>query len=176
MWYKIDLVKLVAILTPPILRSKFLLAFLCVLILPLRYIYELFTSHRGKTDDRLNLTSNVAKLEKALNQIFYLTEGQIYITTPDDANRNKYLHFGRESQPPFSMYLASENGKAYLVHEYEVSAPINFIVMVPTFLCTSLESKDADKYGWKHLNSIRNLLNIYKPAGRTFSINLYDYE
>ena len=32
------------------------------------------------------------------------------------------------------------------------------------------------EYDWKYLNTIKDLLNEYKPAGRTFSINLYDYE
>lgn len=49
------------------------------------------------------------------------------------------------------------------------------IVHVPTFLCTSTD-KDEDKYGGRNYNEIKNILNIYKPAGRTFGIELYDYE
>lgn len=176
MWYKIDFVKLVSMLLPPILRSKFLVAFLKVLILPLRYVYGIFTEHKGEIDDKLNVSANVAILENALNRLFCLTNGQIYIVSTDEASRCVYLHFGRELFAPFRMFLSEERKNVYLVHEYESSAPINFIVMVPTFLCTSTDSKAEDKYGWKNLNVIKNLLNIYKPAGRTFSINLYDYE
>lgn len=176
MWYKIDLVKLVSILTPPILRSKFLFAFLCVLVLPLRYVYSLFAKHKSETDRRLNITANVANLEVALNKLFFLTEGQIYITTPEEDSRQKVLYFKTESQRPFYMYTESEKKKTFFVQEYEASAQINFIIMVPTFLCTSIDSKEMDDYGWMHLDAIKKLLSIYKPAGRTFCIKLYDYE
>lgn len=176
MWYSIDFVKLVSILLPPILRSKFLMTFMRILILPLRYVYGIFNEHKDEIDDKLNVSANVINLENALNRLFCLVNGQIYIVSTADANRCVYLHFGSELFAPFRMFLSAEKKNVYLVHEYESSAPINFIVMVPTFLCTSIDSKSEDKYGWKNLNIIKNLLNIYKPAGRTFSINLYDYE
>lgn len=163
-------------LLPPILRSKFLTAFLKVLVLPLRYVYGIFTEHKDEIDDKLNVSANVANLENALNRLFSLVNGQIYIVSTTDADRCVYLHFGSELFAPLRLFLSSEKKNVYFVQECELSAPINFIVMVPTFLCTSIDSKSEDKYGWKNLNIIKNLLNIYKPAGRTFSINLYDYE
>lgn len=176
MWYKIDFVKLVAILLPPMLRSKFFLALLKILVLPLRYLNEVFSKFRSETDDRLNVSANVSVLENALNRLFYLSDGQIYIVSPEEKNRSTYLHIKTEISTPFHLFKSDEKKDIYFIYEHEASAPINFIVMVPTFLCTSTVSKEEDKYGWKHLDAIRNLLNIYKPAGRTFSIILYDYE
>lgn len=176
MWYKIDFVKLVAFLLPPILRSAFLLALLRVLLVPIRHVYDLFIQHKDGADENLNVSGNVIVLENVLNRYFCLENRQIYIVTPEEKNRSSYLHFKREQKFSLKMYLAKEEKGVYLIHEYDSSTPINFIVMVPTFLCTSTETKEADKYGWKNLNAIKKILNIYKPAGRTFSINLYDYE
>ena len=176
MWYKIDFVKFLAFLLPPIMRSAFLLALLKVLIVPIRYVYELFIQHKEGADENLNVSANVIVLENVLNRFFCLENRQIYIVTPEAKNRNSYLYFEREQKFSLKMYLAKEKKSVYLVHEYDSSVPVNFIVMVPTFLCTSTERKEDDKYGWKNLYSIKKILNIYKPAGRTFSINLYDYE
>ena len=158
------------------LRTGVLVAILQVLIVPLQHLYNRFIANKNATDRKLDISGNVQYLQKALNDAFYLENEQIYIVSGETADKKKYLHFAEELQPSFWMYSATEHNKAFLSHEYEISARISFIVMVPTFLCTSTESKDLDEYEWKYLNTIKDLLNEYKPAGRTFSINLYDYE
>lgn len=174
MWYKIDFIKLAAQLLPPILRSKFLMAMLCAMLVPLRYLYGKFCAHKEIVDDRLNITGSVQYLEKALNDAFYLTDRQIYIVTEEeDDTRN--LYFEREVHRTKILYIEGK-GPGFIVWNIgEVSVKVNFIVMVPTFLCTDLDNH-KDKYGGKNYNTIRNILNIYKPAGRTFTIQLYDYE
>lgn len=175
MWYRIDFTKLVMQLLPPILRSKVLLALLGAMIVPLRYLYGLFNSLKETVDNRLNITGNVQYLEKALNDAFYLRNRQIHIETPE-GERVPSFYYASENRKANIMRKSSEGAGFILRKNGESGIKVNFKVMVPTFLCTSTESKDADKYHWKHLLIIRNIIKIYKPAGRTFSIELYDYE
>lgn len=175
MWYKIDFTKLVVQLLPPVLRSKFLAALLGVMIIPLRYIYGKFCTLKDIVDSRLNTTGNVVYLEKALNDAFLLKDRQIHIETPEEEEAPAF-YFKAELQRPNSLYMLSEEIGFVLMNRSESRVKVNFIVMVPTFLCTSVESKVSDHYQWQYLAIINNIINIYKPAGRTFSIELYDYE
>ena len=174
MWYKIDFTKLAVQLLPPLLRSKFLTALLCVMIVPLRYLYGSFRKLKGNVDDRLNITGNVQYLETALNNAFNLLERQIYITTPEESNV-RIFYFDAEGHPARILYQEEEEGHFSMWHDNENSMRVNFIVNVPTFLCTSLD-REIDRYHWQNYNIIKNILSIYKPAGRTFGIELYDYE
>lgn len=175
MWYKVDFTKLVTLLLPPILRSKLLLAILRAMIVPLRHLYEKFSALKDVVDNRLNITGNVQYLEKALNDAFYLKDHQIYIETPEERERRAFVYFKSEGQRQENMYLKQEGVPFYLIEQGESSVTVNFIVMVPTFLCTSTD-KNKDKYNGRNYKIISSILSIYKPAGRTFSIELYDYE
>lgn len=167
--------KFVVQLLPPILRSRFLLALLRVFTVPLRHVRELFLSMKDGTDARLSITGNVQYLEKALNDAFCLTDGQIRIVTPAEERRPAF-YLKREASPS-RIFHTMQEGTGYMVLlKGETRLRVNFTVMVPTFLCTSTESKSADRYGWRHYRVIRSILNTYKPAGRTFGIELYDYE
>lgn len=175
MWYKIDFTKLVMQLLPPVLRSRFLSSLLSVLMVPLRYIYIRFCNLKENADNRLNITGNVQYLEKALNDAFFLTDHQVYIDTPEEEDTPAF-YFSSEIQSKNYLFMQSEDNPFIMIRKGESRVLMNMIVMVPTFLCTSLESKEADKYHWSYLTIIKNILKIYKPAGRTFSIELYDYE
>ena len=175
MWYKIDFTKLVMQLLPPVLRSRFLSSLLSVLMVPLRYIYARFCNLKDNADNRLNITGNVQYLEKALNDAFYLTDHQIYIETPEEEDASAF-YFASEMQRAIILYQLFEGSGFVLMGGGGRRAIVNFTIKVPTFLCTSLVSKEADQYGWKYLSTIKNILKTYKPAGRTFSIELYDYE
>lgn len=171
MWYRVDFIKLAVQLLPPILRSRFLISLLSVMTAPLRQVYGRFCILKDSVDSRLNTTGSVVCLENALNDAFYLTDRQIHIETPDEKDAPVFW-FADDIQEPNTMYLLSED-KGFML-ENVVSA--NFIVKVPTFLCTSADSRDDDRHEWRYLATIKNILNTYKPAGRTFSIELYDYE
>lgn len=174
MWYGIDFVRFVVQMLPPLLRSRLLVALLRVLTVPLRYIHDLFLALKDGTDTKLSITGNVQYLEKALNDAFCLTDGQIHIGTPAEERRPAF-YLEKEGNP--RIFHTMEEGTGYMVLlRGETRQRVNFTVRVPTFLCTSTESKAADKYGWRHYRVIKNILNIYKPAGRTFGIELYDYE
>lgn len=173
MWYRIDFTRFVQQLLPPILRSKVMMALFRVFITPLRYLYDKFLAYRDSISSRLNITANVQYIQKALNDAFYLTDNQIYIETPED-ERTPSFYFQDEGQPPNYFYMAG-NKPFYLREPDEVSSRETFIVYIPTFLCSSLDSED-DKYNGENLQIIYNLLNYYKPAGRSCRIELYDYE
>lgn len=175
MWYKIDFTKLVVQLLPPILRSGFMINLLRIMIIPLRYVYEKFYLLHTNVSVKLNTTCNVMYLEKALNDAFFLKGSQIFISTPEEVKDGIFFHLRNEVQPPKPLYRLSEQRPCYLNINGEKTAIVHMIVHVPTFLCTSTD-KDEDKYGGRNYNEIKNILNIYKPAGRTFSIELYDYE
>lgn len=175
MWYKIDFTKLVIQLLPPMLRSKLLLAVIGAMIAPLRYLYGKFFTLKKNVDNRLNITGNVQYLEKALNDAFYLNDGQINIETSDVEIPPSY-YFISENQKANIMHYSSEGEGFVLRMQGESGIKVNFTIKIPTFLCTSLASKEDDKYQWKYLTTIKNIINIYKPAGRTFCIELYDYE
>lgn len=176
MWYKIDFARFAVYMLPPVLRSVFLVALLKVMVMPLRYIYDKFYSLKEKTDDRLDITGNVQYLEKALNDAFCLTGRQIYIVTPDEVTKRRAFYFRKEAQPPACLFTHEEGNGLVFGLKNEYFQTLNFIVRVPTFLCTSTESREEDKFGWEHYLAIRNILDTYKPAGRTFGIELYDYE
>lgn len=174
MWYDIDFIKFCRQMLPPILRSPLLMAILKAMIVPLRYIYGLFKSLKAETDNSLNISGNVMSLQRALNEVFFLELNQIYIETPKEENK-RVLYFKSENQVNIPMRFCSEGEGLYLWEGGETTVKYNFVVYVPIFLCTSL-NKDEDKCRGENLNKIMRVLNKYKPAGRTFSIELYDYE
>lgn len=173
MWYRIDFTKFCRQMLPPILRSAFLLAIIRAMIVPFKYIYARLQDLKGNVDDGLNTTANVIYLQKALNDAFFLTADEIFIDTPNEENK-RVMYFEAENQARLPLYFSG--GEAlYLTNDGEYTAKYNFTVYVPTFLCTSLD-KEEDRFKGVNLMRIINLLNKYKPAGRTYQIKLYDYE
>lgn len=175
MWYKVDFSRLAVQLLPPILRSRFLVSLLRVMTVPLRCLYGEFLSLKADADNRLVIAGNVQYLEKALNDAFYLNDRQIYIETPEERERIDYMYFSSELRDVGNMHSRAEGVPSYFVMKDEGPVPVNFIVMIPTFLCTSTD-RSEDKYHGRNLKTITGILSIYKPAGRTFGIELYDYE
>lgn len=169
MWYNVDFNRWVRQLLPPILRSDILIAFIKVLVVPIVYLHRLFLAWCQDVNARLDASGSVILLEKYLNDAFFLKGRQIYIEDATDDSR-MYLHFAHEGQP-----AAYVNDRFHLWQDGEVPSRPNFIVYVPTFLCTSLD-KEEDKYKGEHLRRITNILNAYKPAGKRYGIMIYNYE
>lgn len=176
MWYKLDIRRLAVQMLPPVLRSRVMVALLYVLTTPLKWINAKFKAAKDETDAAVETTCTVASLEAGLNKLFYLRYGQIYIDTPEWTERATVFYKQSEDLAAVYMHEESEGKPTYLTDTTEDQPEENFTVMVPTFLCTSLEKRTADKYGWKNLAKIKQFLNKYKPAGRQFGIKLYDYE
>lgn len=173
MWYRIDFTRFVQQLLPPILRSKVMMALFRVFITPLRYLYDKFLVYRDSVSSRLNITANVQYIQKALNDAFYLTDNQIYIETPDE-ERMPHFYFKAEEQTGNHFYMKGKT-PFYLRCADDVPLNATFILYIPTFLCTSLNTEE-DKYKGVNMQVIYNTLNYYKPAGRSYRIEIYDYE
>ena len=173
MWWKTDLLKLSVELLPPMLRGGLTVALLRVLMLPVRHIYAKLQARRKNANQRIGTTANVVSMEKALNDAFFLTDGQIMIES-GDADDRVFWHMKADGQEPATLWMKTEKGTV-LKKRGEASYKDSFTVWVPTFLCTSTDSTE-DRYGGRNLRDIKILLNYYKPAGRTYRIELYDYE
>lgn len=174
------MLRLAVQLLPPVLRNSLLLAFLRAFTAPLRQLHQRFTEYRDRVSGRLDVTAGVQYIEKALNDAFFLSGGQIYIVSVPApvSGGTPYLHLIAEGQRP--RYFGLRGERPYYMGfsgegKPESGDPVNFNVYVPTFLCTSPDP-GQDRYGGTHIGRIRNLLDYYKPAGRKYGIILYDYE
>lgn len=173
MWYRIDFIRFVHQLIPPILRGKVLMALLQSLIIPICYLYDKFNTYQEGVSSRLNMTGNVQYLQKVLNDTFFLTEQQIRIESSAE-KRTTMFYFKHENKTV--NYVHKKGGEAFYFGQTDnVAAMEDFIVYVPSFLCTSLDV-DEDEYRGQHVQKIQDLLAYYKPAGRAYRIELYDYE
>lgn len=173
MWWKTDILKLAVGLLPPMLRSGLVVSLLRVMMLPVKYIYNALTARRKNANQRLGTTANVVSMEKALNDAFFLTDGQIRIENGEVDDR-VFWHMKADGQESATLWMKTEKGTV-MKKRGETSYKDSFTVWVPTFLCTSTDSA-GDRYGGRNLRDIKILLNYYKPAGRTYRIELYDYE
>lgn len=179
MWYRLDVKRLAAQTLPPVMRSGVTLGLLNALTAPLRLIYKEFKAAKDATDEELGTTCNVASMEAALNRLFRLRDGQISIESPEWEPRDSVALYLKKEELGTARTLrkkGEEGKKTYMTFEEDDAPEKDFTVAVPTFLCTSAESRAEDRYGWKNLSRIRQTVNRYKPAGRTFGIKLYDYE
>lgn len=143
------------------------------LVTPIRYLYEQFMAYSNGISSRLNITANVQYLQKVLNDTFFLTDNQIQIESSKE-KRTTIFYLKKEDQA--ANYFYKKGGEAfYFGQTDDISAMEDFIVYVPSFLCTSL-NVDEDEYCGQHIQKIQDLLAYYKPAGRAYRIELYDYE
>ena len=125
-------------------------------------------------DARLSVDGTVESLELVLNGAFYLDDNQIYIESGEERNRD-FWYFESEGQQCFCAYMEKENNGITIPYYGEGTYGENFILHVPSFLCSSAVETE-DSYGGIHLRTIKNILKTYKPAGRSYRIEIYDYE
>lgn len=175
MWYRLDIGKLAEQLLPPVLRSSILLALLRVLVAPLETVIAQFRAYRQDTNDAQHICGHVLPLETALNRAYQRQRAPYISIESVHATSNIILYHESEGQVPLYLSKETEEGApTYMVHESEAPPDINFVVHVPTILCTSLQSAEQDTYGWVWLTKIRDILDRYKPAGRHYVIELYN--
>ena len=108
------------------------------------------------------MNGQVAYIEKRLCDEFELEYRDIYI---EDSNSLRPNVADIYSDPSVTMavYSKSAEEKLYLESGEESVKSEDYIVNVPSFL--------ADKQ-----EVIKTIVEYNKPAGRTYKINLYDYE
>ena len=150
MWYDFDIIKYAQYVLRPSLRKRKIFAIISIFLLPLIFIYTLFKSYRKQAINKLNINGQVIYIEKVLNDRFFLKNREIYIT--DIAGKESYLYKRGEGV-----------GKKHIQQRGEGNYSGNYMVNIPSFLST-------------YENEIKNLIDYYKPAGRTYVLKIYEYE
>lgn len=162
MWYDFDIIKYAQYVLRPSLRKRKIFAIISIFLLPLIFIYTLFKSYRKQAIDKLNINGQVIYIEKVLNDRFFLKNREIYIT--DIEGKESYLYHRGEEQIPSYLHKRSEGAeKKYIQQRGEGNYSGNYMVNIPSFL-SAYESE------------IKNLIDYYKPAGRTYVLKIYEYE
>lgn len=162
MWYNLDIYKLAQYLLPPVLREKRLYAFLCVLLLPTYLILQAFQAFRKQSESNMNINGQVIYIEKILNDTFFLENKEIYLS--DIPDRQLYVYTRNEmSQVIFHQRSEVDTQRLYIQQRGEGNLNGNYIVNVPSFL--------SDKS-----DEIQRIVEKYKPSGRKYILNIYDYE
>lgn len=172
MWWEIDFTRFMRQLIPPVLRGKVMMALCRVLAEPICYVGRLLKTYRKGVDARLDITANVQSIERALNDAFFLTDNQIYIETEEDKGDSAFYYQG-EGEPNY--FYRTGGRPFYLKERDEVVNRETFVIYIPTFLATSTDANE-DEYKGANLQVVYDKLNFYKPAGRAYRIELYDYE
>ena len=162
MWYNVDIYKLGAYLLPPFLRKKRMYAFLCVFLYPFYWLCKMFKEYRKTSLRKLIVNGQVAYIEKMLNDEFEFENREIYITD-SDALKPNVADMYRDPSVTMTIYPENSEEKLNLESGHESIKSEDYIVNVPSFL--------ADK-----LEVIKTIVEYNKPAGRTYKINVYDYE
>lgn len=162
MWYNVDIYKLAAYLLPPFLRKKKLFSFFCVLLYPFFTLVQTFKSFRKSSIYRLNANGQVIYMEKYLNDHFNLEYKDIYITDSEESIPNVSVLYPEESST-MDVYASGSLEVLYLISGMESLKKEDFIVNVPSYL--------QDR-----INEIITLVEYNKPAGRKYTIKIYDYE
>lgn len=164
MWYNLDIYKFAQHLLPPMLRKKRMFTFLCVLLLPFYMLVQTFQAFRKQSESNMNINGQVIYIEKILNDTFFLTEKEIYLS--DIPDRQLYLYLRNEAvQTIFYQRNETDVQQLYVQQRGEGNMDGNYIVNVPAFLA------DKDK-----LDEIQRIVEKYKPSGRKYIINIYEYE
>lgn len=155
MWYNFDVQRFGWLMLPPLLRKKRLGAILSILLLPLVYLMTQFVRLRQESRRRLRGTGQVASLADTLIDAYGLSGGDIYIT--DLAPDIVFVYFASEAEvnrtldKPITLQYADEG-----------RIDPDFVVHVPDIL----QGEEAE---------IRRIIDYYRPAGRTYTIQFYQY-
>ncbi len=162
MWYDFDIIKYAQYVLRPSLRKRKIFAIISIFLLPLIFIYTLFKSYRKQAIDKLNINGQVVYIEEVLNDRFFLKNREIYIT--DIVGQGLCLYHRGEEQIPSYLHKRSEGSEIkYIQQRGEGNYSGNYMVNIPSFL-VAYESE------------IKNLVDYYKPAGRSYVLRIYEYE
>lgn len=144
--------------TPTLLRKRKWLAWLNVLVSPIKWQYDAFTAYRNYTLYLLSHTSQVFSIEVVLNDAFDATDRQIYITDEYYADP-VWLPLVAELE---QVWLATdaEDEPVWLPTDEEVAEAETgklFLVMVPVAVSISVGYSE---------DRLRALVNAYRLAGK----------
>jgi len=154
MWYKIDLNKLVVLLTPTFLRKATFLAWLQTLVTPIITLHQQWYLKREDNLNRLRHNGQVCYLRKALNDNFDPSLRRITLTEGNKYTR-KYIYTNIEQR---AQYL----GTKYLRQSADYAdTGVDFRVVVPQ--------------GFDLINNkyqLQALVDFYKLAGKRYIIEV----
>ena len=153
MWFKLDINKLVILLTPTFLRQKRFLAWIKALHSPLTKVIDDFNENRKQNLYNLAHNGQVCHLRAALNDRFDVSQRRIKIT---EGNRYKrpYIYTDAEKKPKYLSVIYLRDDADY------GDTGVDFIVQVPT----DLVYNDYE---------IRALIDFYKLASKRYKIEKY---
>lgn len=157
---------IVNLLLPVSLRTERLIAYARVLVSPFAYLRDEFTAFRAAKLKELHYNGQVASLEYLLNEQFngglkgiIIADAPLIDTT--------YLHNSSEGSNSTYLYNASESvpvtDQVYLYNKNEYEAQFSFYVYVPAALEGTFDEK-----------VMQQVVDFYRPAGRTFTIDYYE--
>lgn len=153
-WYQFDIMKFAEEMTPPLLRKSILMALIRVLLRPLVRLMREFQDLRAQSNKALLPSGQVRAIEGAIIDKYHLNSGDVYITEPED--KTLYLYYVRESagalELPKTLYYGNENPNK-----------TDFTIHLPDHLKTDE-------------GEISRLIELYRPAGRKYTIQYYTYE
>lgn len=167
MWQNIDFDRLVGLLTPTILRRAKMLAFLRILVAPLKRIhYDFLQKRNARNGDlyRLNHNGQVCYLRKMLNDNFDPEKRRIRIL---DGNlfKAKYIYTEGEQKPVFL-------GTMYLNRNVDYADKgVDFIVKIPLEVW-QLHKSETVQIGEERFYAIEAFVDYYKLAGKRYIIEL----
>lgn len=160
MYRNFDIYKYAAQLLPPILRKKRLFILIMALICYLKVIYSQFKLYAEFVFTTLQANGQTMYLEKALNDRFFFTNREIFLT--EGVEPDIFISKSIEMKPVY-VYMKSEGNHLYLKKKSEEIYTGAFVVNVPDFL------KEYE-------NDIIIIVRRYSPAGKQFKIQYYSYE
>lgn len=153
-WYQFDIMKFAEEMTPPLLRKSILMALIRALLRPLVRLVREFQDLRAQSNKALLPSGQVRAIEGAIIDKYHLHSGDVYITEPED--KTLYLYYEREGagalELPQTLYSGNENPNK-----------TDFTIHLPDHL-------------EKYKDDIIRLIELYRPAGRKYTINYYTYE
>ena len=153
-WYHFDIMKFAEDMTPPLLRNSLLMALIRALLRPLVRLMREFQDLRVQSNKALLPSGQVRAIEGAIIDKYHLHSGDVYISEPED--KTLYLYYEREGagalELPQTLYYGHENPNK-----------TDFTIHLPDHL-----EKDKDE--------IIRLIELYRPAGRKYTIQYYTYE
>ena len=87
MFYRFDVNKWILHALPPVLRKPVIYRLLKAMLYPLKALYDAFYLWKAGADRSLSANAFTGPLEHHLNSLFYLPDGEIYITDYRDADK-----------------------------------------------------------------------------------------
>lgn len=162
MFYRLDIYKWGLLLLPPVLRRRRLYALLRVMLGPLHGLMQDFRTFRTNSIYRMNINGQVIYIEKALNDAFLLENREIYLTDTADPIADASVVYP-DAGITMTVYEEGAADTTYIKAAGDGKLSADFIINVPSFLSSETER-------------IRAIVEYNRPAGRSYGINIYDYE